>query len=113
MGLIVRLCCTAVRNVRNAFQSPIVLLAVFLQMFQTASAWADTLYVTEYNSGRVTAIAANGTKSVFTTSGLDSPYGIAVDKTGNVYVNNHLSGEYRREILVNGGRLGSHCHRSA
>ena len=43
------------------------------------------LFVSESNSGSITEITPNGTKSTF-ASGLNTPYGLAFDSSGNLFV---------------------------
>lgn len=46
---------------------------------------ADTLYVTQLNSGEITKVDSAGAQTVFAT-GLSGPKGIAVDQAGFIYV---------------------------
>ncbi len=52
---------------------------------------ADTLFVANANSNSIVKIAANGAATVFTTNGLASPYGVAFDSAGNLFVANLTS----------------------
>jgi subtilase family serine protease len=43
-----------------------------------------------------------GTESTVTTSGLNSPFGVAVDGNGNVYIDNNLNNQILKETLSGG-----------
>jgi sugar lactone lactonase YvrE len=49
---------------------------------------ADTIYVTDSSDNTVLRYDLLGNGSVFASSGLDTPNGIAVDGSGNIYVSN-------------------------
>jgi sugar lactone lactonase YvrE len=53
-----------------------------------ANAVADAVYVTSGTANSVVRIGANGVKSTFLDSDLNSPVGIAFDAAGNLYVSN-------------------------
>src|SRR5579862_2588054 len=78
---------------QSAWRTPLGLLALLL-VFHVGSvrASAAMLYVSDYYSDQVVQIAPNGTKTVFVSSGLSGPNGLAVDASGNVFVTQNLAG---------------------
>ena len=59
------------------------------------------LFVGDYNSSSIIEITPNGTKSTF-ASGLNSPYGLAFDSSGNLFVSDGSSSSSITEITPNG-----------
>src|SRR5206468_5456282 len=49
---------------------------------------ADTLYVANYSNNTIEEFTAGGVGSVFASTGLSNPNGLAFDSTGNLYVAN-------------------------
>ena len=49
---------------------------------------ADVLYVANFNGNTIERFTANGVGSVFASSGLSNPYGLAFDSAGNLFVSN-------------------------
>lgn len=65
----------------------------------------DTLYVSQYNSNRISKLAPDGTVSVFVDdSNLNGPVGMAFDAENNLYVANFNDGEIYR-VSENGDEL--------
>ena len=56
------------------------------------TAHADTFYVTSWFNNTIEKFDSNGSASVFASTGLNKPLGIALDKGGNVYVANSGNG---------------------
>src|SRR5580658_3983999 len=52
------------------------------------SAHADTFYVSNTGNSTVVKVDSNGNASVFASTGLDMPLGVALDNCGNLYVAN-------------------------
>jgi len=73
---------------------------VLLSGLPTAS-HADILYVTVESPDSIQKITSNGSNTVFTTSNLSGPQGIAFDISGNLYVAN--AGNHVIEKFTQGG----------
>lgn len=73
------------------------LIALLYVFFASDYAWADTIYVSNYSNNTVEVFNSSGQGSVFASSGLDRPTGLALDGSGNLYVANnaHPSSLYK------------------
>jgi hypothetical protein len=71
--------------------------------------YAETMYVTDQQQNSIYAVSPAGVVTPFVTSGLDSPYYIAADSQGNLYVRNDVTvGNHSVEtILEINGSSGS------
>ena len=67
--------------------SPLWLIALVWFFFAGTYAFADDIYVSLYSSGTILKFDSNGNQTVF-ASGLNRPYGLAFDSSGNLYVAN-------------------------
>ena len=70
------------------------------------AARADLLFVVEGNTNTVSQIGPNGTQSTFANSGLNTPYGLAFDSSGNLYVSNQ-GNQTIRKFSSTGTDLGN------
>ena len=78
----------------NQILSRLFSLCFFVVTFTlpfTGRAATVDLYVTDLTAGTIFKFAPDGSKSIF-ASGLDTPAGLAFDRTGNLYVAERLSG---------------------
>ena len=67
---------------------------------------ADILYVSNGNNGTIEKFTPGGVGSVFASSGLSDPYGLAFDSAGNLYVANALNSTIEK-FASTGGVLSS------
>jgi DNA-binding beta-propeller fold protein YncE len=69
------------------------MLTVLVCLFSTSNrTHADTLYVENQGNNTIVKIDSSGNASVFASSGLSRPEGLAFDSSGNLYVANQQSG---------------------
>src|ERR1700677_326562 len=71
---------TLLRIVSGAVFAAAVLLT-------SSSAWAQDLFVSDFNDGNIYRIRPNGEASIF-ASGMDYPQGIAFNRAGELFVAN-------------------------
>lgn len=64
------------------------LLGAFLALSARTTQAASTLYVADIGDDKITQFTSGGVGSVFASTGLNNPYGLAFDGAGNLYVAN-------------------------
>jgi sugar lactone lactonase YvrE len=73
------------------------LVALICFFFGTGFAHADTIYVGVYNgSSTIEKFDSNGHGTVFASTGLSNPQGLAFDNSGNLYVANYFGGSIEK-----------------
>jgi DNA-binding beta-propeller fold protein YncE len=84
---------TRERDVKTFLRVSSLGLAVLISvLFTSLRAHADTLYVANAVSNTIVKIDSGGNASVFASSGLSHPEGVAFDSSGNLYVANNGNG---------------------
>jgi DNA-binding beta-propeller fold protein YncE len=76
------------RPPKALFLGLVALIALAYFFFANGLAYADLLYVANNANNTVDVIDPNGQASVFASTGLSGPFGLAFDSSGNLYVGN-------------------------
>ena len=72
-----------------SFRSIVTIAAVLLLGCLATPGRADILYVANFNGNTIERFTADGVGTVFASSGLNNPYGLAFDSAGNLFVSNN------------------------
>jgi sugar lactone lactonase YvrE len=67
---------------------PITITALLAALLAPAVACADTLFVSNYGADTIEMFTSGGVGSIFASTGLSSPTGLAFDSAGNLYAAN-------------------------